>query len=122
MEEEVSTLVHPKSQEKDAYKIIASKHQKIEVKKAIVSRIKNWFIFKRNKAVFLNHIALKIHSCFELNVLEMDLIKAEMFILVLSKWQCMITYKSYTRLKEGKVNSKDFSEDEYQLFMRTPFR
>ena len=52
----------------------------------------------------------------------MDLIKAEMFILVLSKWQCMITYKSYTRLKEGKVNSKDFSEDEYQLFMRTPLR
>ena len=69
MEEEVSTLVEPKSQEKDAYKIIASKHEKIEVKKAIISRIKNWFIFKRNKAVFLNHIALKIHSCYNLQLL-----------------------------------------------------
>jgi len=42
--------------------------------------------------------------------LNIPLHKAEIFILVLSKWQCMITYKSYIRLKEGKINSKAFTE------------
>ena len=45
-----------------------------------------------------------------------------MFILVLSKWQCMITYKSYIRLKEGKINSKEFTEEEFALFIKTPLR
>lgn len=34
----------------------------------------------------------------------------------------MITYKSYIRLKEGKVNSKAFTEDEYELFVNSPLR
>lgn len=85
-------------------------------------RIKNWFLFKRNKAVFLNHLSLKIHNCFALDKLDIPLNKAEIFILVLSKWQCMITYKSYIRLKEGKVNSKAFTEQEYELFVKSPLR
>ena len=48
--------------------------------------------------------------------------KAEIFILVLSKWQCMITYKSYIRLKEGKINSKAFSEEQYRLFINNNIR
>lgn len=94
----------------DVYRQIANKHEQTEVKKAIIRRIKNWFLFKRNKAVFLNHLSLKIHNCFALDKLDIPLSKAEIFILVLSKWQCMITYKSYIRLKEGKVNSKAFTE------------
>jgi len=54
--------------------------------------------------------------------LNIPLHKAEIFILVLSKWQCMITYKSYIRLKEGKVNSKMFTEEEYKLFINNPIR
>lgn len=50
--------------EKDVYKNIAQKHEQTEVKKSIIRRIKNWFLFKRNKAVFLNHLSLKIHNCF----------------------------------------------------------
>ena len=34
----------------------------------------------------------------------------------------MITYKSYIRLKEGKVNSKAFSDEEYSLFVKSPLR
>jgi hypothetical protein len=34
----------------------------------------------------------------------------------------MITYKSYIRLKEGKVNSKAFTEQEYELFVKSPLR
>lgn len=34
----------------------------------------------------------------------------------------MITYKSYIRLKEGKINSKEFTEEEFALFMKTPLR
>ena len=48
--------------------------------------------------------------------------KAEIFILVLSKWQCMITYKSYIRLKEGKINSHAFTEDQYKLFVNNNIR
>lgn len=106
----------------DPYREIAKKHEQTEVKKAIIRRIKNWFLFKRNKAVFLNHLSLKIHNCFALEKLEIPLSKAEIFILVLSKWQCMITYKSYIRLKEGKVNSKAFTEQEYELFVKSPLR
>lgn len=109
MDEEKTNASNDTASEKDVYKNIAHKHEQAEVKKAIVRRIKNWFLFKRNKAVFLNHLSLKIHNCFALNKLDIPLSKAEIFILVLSKWQCMITYKSYIRLKEGKVNSKAFT-------------
>lgn len=34
----------------------------------------------------------------------------------------MITYKSYIRLKEGKINSKAFTEEEYQLFVNSSLR
>ena len=34
----------------------------------------------------------------------------------------MITYKSYIRLKEGKINSKEFTEEEFALFIKTPLR
>jgi len=34
------------------------------MKKATIRKIKNWFLFKRNKAVFLNHLSLKIHNLF----------------------------------------------------------
>ena len=34
----------------------------------------------------------------------------------------MITYKSYIRLKEGKVNSKAFTDDEYILFVKSSLR
>jgi hypothetical protein len=54
--------------------------------------------------------------------MKIPLWKAEVFILVLSKWQCMITYKSYIRLKEGKINSKAYTEDEYQLFINSSLR
>ena len=66
--------------------------------------------------------ALRIHHCFALEKLDMPLPEAEIFILVLSKWQCMLTYKSYIRLKEGKVNSKAFTEEQYQLFVKSPLR
>jgi hypothetical protein len=92
------------------------------LKKAIIRKIKNWFLFKRNKAVFLNHLSLKIHNLFAAEKLSIPLWKAEIFILVLSKWQCMITYKSYIRLKEGKINSKAFTEEEYQLFVNSSLR
>ena len=92
------------------------------MKKAIIRRIKNWFLFKRNKAVFLNHLSLKIHACFALNKFDVPITKAELFILVLSKWQCMITYKSYIRLKEGKVNSKAFTDEEFMLFVKSPLK
>jgi hypothetical protein len=54
--------------------------------------------------------------------LNIPLHKAEIFILVLSKWQCMITYKSYIRLKEGKINSKAFTEEQYKLFINNSIR
>lgn len=111
-----------KSEDKDFYKSIANKHEQAEHKKTIIRNIKNWFLFKRNKAVFLNHLSLKIHNCFASEKLEIPLSKAEIYILVLSKWQCMITYKSYIRLKEGKINSKAFSEEDYQLFMKSPLK
>jgi len=34
----------------------------------------------------------------------------------------MITYKSYIRLKEGKINSKAFTEEEYQIFVNSSLR
>lgn len=34
----------------------------------------------------------------------------------------MITYKSYIRLKEGKVNSQMFTEDQYKLFVNNPIK
>ena len=120
MEEE--TAPPSESSGNDVYRQIANKHEQSEVKKAIIRRIKNWFLFKRNKAVFLNHLSLKIHNCFALDKLDIPLSKAEIFILVLSKWQCMITYKSYIRLKEGKINSKAFTEQEYELFVKSPLR
>ena len=95
--------------QQDIYKSIAQKYEETEGKKDIIRKIKNWFLFKRNKAVFLNHLSLKIHNCFAMDKLNIPLYKAEIFILVLSKWQCMITYKSYIRLKEGKINSKAFT-------------
>jgi hypothetical protein len=107
-EKSISTTESP-NHEQDFYKNTAQKHEQTEIKKAIIRRIKNWFLFKRNKAVFLNHLSLKIHNCFASEKLDIPLTKAEIFILVLSKWQCMITYKSYVRLKEGKVNSKAFT-------------
>ena len=110
------------SKEQDIYKSIAQKYEETENKKEIIRKIKNWFLFKRNKAVFLNHLSLKIHNCFALDKLSIPLNKAEIFILVLSKWQCMITYKSYIRLKEGKINSKAFSEEQYRLFINNNIR
>ena len=110
------------SKEQDIYKSIAQKYEETESKKEIIRKIKNWFLFKRNKAVFLNHLSLKIHNCFALDKLSIALNKAEIFILVLSKWQCMITYKSYIRLKEGKINSKAFSEEQYRLFINNNIR
>lgn len=110
------------SKEQDIYKSIAQKYEETENKKEIIRKIKNWFLFKRNKAVFLNHLSLKIHNCFALDKLSIPLNKAEIFILVLSKWQCMITYKSYIRLKEGKINSKAFSEEQYRLFVNNNIR
>lgn len=98
-EEKVNGASSNTSGDKDVYKNIAQRHEQSEAKKAIIRRIKNWFLFKRNKAVFLNHLSLKIHNCFALDKLDIPLSKAEIFILVLSKWQCMITYKSYIRLK-----------------------
>jgi hypothetical protein len=65
MEEEKSLNTNDgESGEKDYYKNAAQKHEQSEIKKAIIRRIKNWFLFKRNKAVFLNHLSLKIHHCF----------------------------------------------------------
>jgi hypothetical protein len=57
-----------------------------------------------------------------LEKLNIPLNRAEIFILVLSKWQCMITYKSYIRLKEGKINSKAFTEEQYKLFVGNSIR
>lgn len=34
----------------------------------------------------------------------------------------MITYKSYIRLKEGKINSKAFTEEQYKLFVNNNIR
>lgn len=34
----------------------------------------------------------------------------------------MITYKSYIRLKEGKINSKAFTEEQYKLFVGSSMR
>ena len=34
----------------------------------------------------------------------------------------MLTYKSYIRLKEGKINSQAFTEEQYQLFVKSPLR
>lgn len=34
----------------------------------------------------------------------------------------MITYKSYIRLKEGKVNSKAFTDEEFMLFVKSPLK
>lgn len=34
----------------------------------------------------------------------------------------MITYKSYIRLKEGKINSKAFTEEQYKLFINNSIR
>lgn len=70
----------------------------------------------------MNHLSLKIHNCYASEKLDVPLNNAEIYILVLSKWQCMITYKSYVRLKEGKINSKAFTEDEYQLFIKSPLK
>lgn len=110
------------SKEQDIYKSIAQKYEETESKKDIIRKIKNWFLFKRNKAVFLNHLSLKIHNCFAMEKLNIPLHRAEIFILVLSKWQCMITYKSYIRLKEGKINSKAFTDEQYKLFFNNNIR
>lgn len=76
-----------------------------------IRRIKNWFLFKRNKAVFLNFLSLKFNKCFAMDKLNISLNQAQIIIFVLSKWQCMITFKSYIRLKEGKLHSRAFSEE-----------
>lgn len=34
----------------------------------------------------------------------------------------MITYKSYIRLKEGKINSTAFTEEQYKLFVNNNIR
>lgn len=110
------------SKQQDIYKSIAQKYEQTENKKDIIRKIKNWFLFKRNKAVFLNHLSLKIHNCFAMDKLNIPLHRAEIFILVLSKWQCMITYKSYIRLKQGKINSKAFTEQQFKLFINNNIR
>ena len=74
MDEEKSSVTTENSNgDKDVYKNIAQKHEQTEIKKAIIRRIKNWFLFKRNKAVFLNHLSLKIHNCFALDKLDIPL-------------------------------------------------
>lgn len=126
IEDKEISVVHSRdaneSKEQDIYKSIAQKYEETESKKDIIRKIKNWFLFKRNKAVFLNHLSLKIHNCFAMEKLNIPLHRAEIFILVLSKWQCMITYKSYIRLKEGKINSKAFTEEQYKLFVNNNIR
>jgi len=110
------------TEEKDLFKSIAKKYEQNEGRKSIIRNIKNWFLFKRNKAVFLNHLSLKVHHCFAQDLLDVPLSKAEIYILVLSKWQCMLTYKSYVRLKEEKINSKVFTDEEFQLFTKSPLK
>lgn len=63
-EESTNQSEATKSDDKDFYKSIARKHEQVETKKNVIRNIKNWFLFKRNKAVFLNHLSLKIHNCF----------------------------------------------------------
>ena len=64
------------TKEQDIYKSIAHKYEESENKKETIRKIKNWFLFKRNKAVFLNHLSLKIHNCFALDKLNIPLHKA----------------------------------------------
>lgn len=64
------------SKEQDIYKSIAQKYEETESKKDIIRKIKNWFLFKRNKAVFLNHLSLKIHNCFAMEKLNIPLHRA----------------------------------------------
>ena len=45
-----------------------------------------------------------------------------MIILVLSKWQCILAEESYFELKEGKIKSNEFSQEEFELFLNSPFR
>lgn len=73
MDEQKTNASETSAGDKDIYKNIAQKHEQSEVKKATIRRIKNWFLFKRNKAVFLNHLSLKIHNCFAINKLDIPL-------------------------------------------------
>jgi hypothetical protein len=51
-----------KEKEKDdLFKSIAQKHDTAEKRKAIIKNITNYFLSKRNKAVFVNHLSLKIY-------------------------------------------------------------
>lgn len=79
-------------------------------RKNMIRKIRNWLIVRRNKAVFLNHLILKIHNCLSNKTLPLPPPLAEVYMLVLSKWQCMLTYKAYSRLADGKINTASFNE------------
>ena len=109
--EEANKQVKEEEQE-DMYKTIVEKHEAKEKVKAAMKKIMNYFLFKRNKAVFINHISIKLYECFEEGSIKINLETAERILLVLSKYQCAIIFTSYIKLKEGKLmDCKVFTEE-----------
>lgn len=53
----------------------------------------------------------------------MTLENAERILFVLSKYQCAIIFRSFIRLKEGKIGDCSlFTEEEFKLFLESPFK
>lgn len=99
------------------------KHDAKEKIKLAIKNITGYFLFKRNKAVFINHISIKLYECFDEGSLKVSLENAERILFVLSKYQCAIIFKSFIRLKEGKLGDCTlFSEEEFKSFHESPFK
>lgn len=105
------------------YKSIVQKHGAKEKIKSAIKKITNYFLFKRNKAVFINHISIKLYECFDEGSLKVTLETAERILFVLSKYQCAIIFRSFIKLKEGKsLNYELFTEEQFKAFLESPFK
>lgn len=120
-EEETKNEVHSPKIENEVEELmvqeILNEQKRREIEMAKILEVCRYFLFKRNKAVYLNFICLRL---IDLIAGKKLMIKTELyfrFVFIMMKYQMMIIYKNYIRLKKGETDSyKYFSQIDFQLF------
>lgn len=96
---------------------ILNEQKKKEIEMTKILEICRYFLFKRNKAIYLNFICLQL---IDLIAGKKLMIKTELyfrFIFIMMKYQMMIFYKNYIRLKKGETDKfKYFTHIDFQRF------
>ncbi|EGR33011.1 protein kinase domain protein [Ichthyophthirius multifiliis] len=105
---------------KEKYSQIFSQYNNIQETKKIIRKIGSWILHRRNKAVFLNNITVKLYDFYDNKVFMFDKIIFYKIMFVLSKYQTMIIYKINQRLKTKLLEKNNkFSQDEWKVFVKS---